>query len=275
MQRLAERQRDFAAALLDSGLPTPPGLVGPDGGSSPKRFAVYRNNVVAGLTETLKDAFPAVRRIVGADFFQAMARAYVVTEPPQTPILLDYGAGFPDFIRQFEPAATLPYLADVAHIERAWTEAYHSPEAAALDPAAFMALEPYQLPEIRLLLHPSVRVVRSQFPALTIWQMNVGDGVPAPVDLAAGGEDVLVVRPMADVEVRSIPKGSVEFVQALTGGMSVLVAMEAAMTADCRFDLSANLSGLMQAGAFVGYSLGQDSGKTRHHENPRGQHGHG
>ncbi len=257
MQRLAERQRDFAAALLDPGLPLPPGLVGPDGEPSAKRFAVYRNNVVAGLTESLKDAFPAVRRIVGADFFQAMACAYVVTEPPQTPILLDYGAGFPDFIREFEPAATLPYLADVASIERAWTEAYHAPEASPLDPGTFKAIKPDQLPGIHLLLHPSVRVVRSRFPALTIWQMNVGDGVPAPVDLAVGGEDVLVVRPVADVEVRSIPEGSVEFVRALAGEMSVVAAMQVAMTADCRFDLSANLAGLMQAGALVGHSFAQ------------------
>ena len=165
MQRLAERQRDFAAALLNPGLPLPPGLVGPDGEPSPKRFAVYRNNVVAGLTEALKDAFPVVSRIVGAEFFQAMARAYVVTEPPHTPILLDYGAGFPDFIREFKPAATLPYLADVASIERAWTEAYHATEATPLDPGAFGAIEPDRLPEIRLLLHPSVRVVRNFRPS--------------------------------------------------------------------------------------------------------------
>src|SRR5262249_52135129 len=165
---------------------------------------VYRNNVVVGLTETLKDAFPAVHRIVGADFFRAMARAYVMVEPPHSPIMLDYGAGFPDFIRQFDPAAALPYLADVARIERAWTEAYHGPEALPIDPMAFAGIGPNQLPAIRLVPHPSLRVVRSQFPALTIWQMNVADGVPVPVDLAAGGEDVLVVRPMADVEVRSI-----------------------------------------------------------------------
>ena len=160
MQPLAERQRQFAAALLDPERPAPPGLVGPDGEPSPRRFAVYRNNVVAGLMGTLKDAFPAVCRIVGQEFFRAMARAYVVSEPPRTPILLEYGTGFPGFIRQFEPAAMLPYLADVACIERAWTEAYHAPEALPLDPAALMAIEPDQRPSIRLLLHPSVRIVR-------------------------------------------------------------------------------------------------------------------
>lgn len=257
MRQLVERQREFAAALLDPELPTPPGLVGPDGKPSPRRFAVYRNNVVAGLMGTLKDAFPAVCRIVGVDFFRAMARTYVASEPPVTPILLDYGASFPSFIRQFEPAATLPYLSDVARIERAWTEAYHAPEATPLDPSAFMAIEPDELPEIRLLLHPSVRVVQSQLPALTIWRMNVDDGVPTPVDLAAGGEDVLVVRPITDVEVRSLPEGGAEFVQGLAEGLSVVAAMKAALATDYRFDLSANLSGLIEAGAVIGHSFAQ------------------
>ena len=262
MQRLADRQRGFAAAILDPALPMPDGLVGPEGEPGPKRFAVYRNNVVVGLTETLKDAFPAVDRIVGADFFRAMARAYVMVEPPRSPIMLDYGAGFPDFILQFEPAAVLPYLADVAGIERAWTEAYHAPEASPIDPGVFTAIAPDQLPAVQLALHPSLCFVRSQFPALTIWRMNIADGIPAPVDLAAGGEDALVVRPSADVEVRSIPDGSLEFLQALADGKPVLAALEAALIANSRFDLSANLSDLLRAGAVVGYSFGPDTRQT-------------
>lgn len=255
MPRLAEQQRDFAAALLDPELPVPPGLVGPDGEPSLKRFAVYRNNVVAGLTDALKDAYPAVHRLVGTDFFRAMARVYVAIEPPRSPIMLDYGAGFPDFIGSFEPAASLPYLADVARIERAWSEAYHAPEAAPLELAAFAAIDPDQLPAIRLRLHPSVRFVRSRFPALTIWQMNVGDGVPAPVDFDAGGEDALIVRPMADVEVRLLPAGSFEFIQELANESSILAGLEAGLTANPRFDLADNLSDLMQSGAVVGYSF--------------------
>jgi Putative DNA-binding domain len=262
MQQLAERQHGFATALLDPALPMPDGLVGPDGEPGPKRFAVYRNNVVVGLTETLKDAFPAVHRIVGADFFRAMARAYVMVEPPRSPILIEYGAGFPDFIQQFEPAAVLPYLADVARVERAWTEAYHAPEASPIDPSAFTAISSAQLPAILLTLHPSLRLIRSRFPVLTIWQMNIAGGVPAPVDFNAGGEDVLIVRPMADVEARSIPSGSLEFIRALADGRSVLVALKEALITSPRFDLSANLSDLMRAGALVGYSLAPEASRT-------------
>ena len=45
MARWAERQQAFASALLDSNLPAPQGLVGPDGVQSERRFTVYRNNV--------------------------------------------------------------------------------------------------------------------------------------------------------------------------------------------------------------------------------------
>ena len=258
MLSLVERQRAFAAALLDPELPTPVGVVGPDGRPSSRRFAVYRNNVVAGLTQTLKDAFPAVHRIVGAEFFQAMARAYVVVDPPRSPMLFDYGAGFPDFIDHLEPAKVLPYLSDVARIERAWTEAYHEAEALPIDLSAFAKIIPDWLPAISLLLHPSVRVVGSRFPVLTIWQMNVDGGVPGPVDLAAGGEEALVVRPEADVEVRSIPKGSPNFIRALASGRSMMAAFEEALVADPCFDLPANLLDLIQVGAVVGFRFAQE-----------------
>lgn len=254
MRRLAERQRDIAAALLDPGLPPPSELVGPGGEPSARRFGVYRNNVVVGLIEALKAAFPAVRRIVGDEFFFGLARAYVAVEPPRSPIILDYGAGLPDFIGGFEPAASLPYLRDVAQIERAWTESYHAPEAEPLAPAALAAIAPELLPDACLVLHPSARVVRSRFPAVTIWRMNVGDGAPAPVDLAQGGEDALIARPNAEVEVRRLPPGGAEFIQALANGRSLQTATETA-AADGQFDLEENLSGLIRASVIVGYEL--------------------
>src|SRR5258708_27556893 len=69
MQSLAERQRTFAAALLDPRLPTPVGLVGPDGRPSSRRFGAYRNNLMVGLLQTLNVAYPAVLPICLGGFF--------------------------------------------------------------------------------------------------------------------------------------------------------------------------------------------------------------
>ncbi len=251
--RLAERQRGFARALLDPQHPLPPGLVGPDGEPSEQRFAVYRNNVVSGLIDTLQAAFPVVCRLVGPEFFRAMARMYVAREPPDSPILLGYGAGFPDFSGTFEPAATLPYLPDVARIEHAWAGAYHAADVSPLDPAALARIAPEELSGLELCLGPSVRLIRSGFPALTIWRMNVGDGVPAPVDLHAGGENVLVARPGTEVELRLLSQASAEFVQSLIDGQPVIEATRAALAVDSGFDLALDLAALLRSGIVVGF----------------------
>jgi hypothetical protein len=255
---LLERQREFAKALLDPAATVPAGIIGPDGLATNKRFAVYRNNVVVGLIEALQANFPATFRLVGEDFFRVMARTYAAEEPPTSPILLGYGAGFPDFIDRFEPAESLPYLSDVARIERAWTEAYHAREARSLDASAFANLPHDQAPNIRFELHPSLRVVRSQFPALTIWRMNVADGVPGTVDLDAGGEDVLILRPAADVEVRSLPPGGAEFLLGLAARLSLGDASKRALLASSCFELATNLAALIDAGAFVEFSVAED-----------------
>jgi hypothetical protein len=252
VQPLADRQGGFAAALLDASAEVPPGLVGPDGVPSPRRFAVYRNNVVVGLSESLSKTYPALERIVGEAFFLAMAREYVIVDPPRSPMLLEYGDGFPDFVAAFPPAAGLPYLADVARIEWAWKEAFHAAEATPLAPAALSAIPQERLADVRLRLHPSLGVVTSRYPALTIWRMNVENGVPAPVDVAAGGEDCLIVRPAAQVTVHSMPSGGAVFTAALAHGESLGEAAGAALDAASDFDLSAVLAGLISAGAFIG-----------------------
>lgn len=255
---LDARQRDFALAILDPERAIPAGLVGPDGMPSARRFAVYRNNVVAGLIEALKAAFPATCRIVGEDFFAAMARIYVAYEPPASPVMLDYGAGFPSFVGGFAPAAALPYLGDVARLERAWAEAYHAAEAKPVNPSALADVDPARLPALRLLLHPSLRIVRSRYPMVRIWQMNTAGGVPAPVALDAGAEDALVMRPAAEVEVRALQPGTAVFTEALMAGAPVLDALTRALASDHRFDLCRALAGLLEADAIIGWEPPHD-----------------
>ena len=117
--------------------------------------------------------------------------------------------------------------------------------------------------EIRFTVHPSLCIVRSLFPVGTIWVMNVDDGVPSPIDFDSGGEDVLVVRPGVEVEVRLMPPGGAEFLTALASGMSPTEATRSVRTEFALFDLPTNLAILVQAGVFIGYGLadGESHGK--------------
>ena len=251
---LAERQRGFGAAILDNRLPAPAGLVGPDGLPSASRFAVYRNNVMVGLIDALADAFPVVRRMVGEQFFRAMAGFYARTEPPASPILLTYGAGFPAFLEIFPPVAHLPYLGDVARIERAWVEAYHAAEAVPADVTPLLALPPAALGRQRFTFHPSLRLIRSAYPAQSIWAMNQPGQTPVPVDLDQA-EDSLILRPLADVTLRRLEPGSAIFLQELMEGATLSAASAAGFVETARFDFAKALSGLLLSGALTGWHL--------------------
>jgi len=256
LRSLSEVQAEFAAALLDPAAVVPSDVADPEGKPTPRRFAVYRNNVTVGLVNTVSGAFPAVKRIVGDDFFTAMAIAYVRAEPPNSPVLLEYGKGFADFIDGFGPAGSLPYLADIARIEWEWHEAYHAAEAMSLGPDDLAGIAEGDLPTLTFSLHPSLRVVRSAYPSLTIWRMNTSDDPVVPVDLGAGGEDALIVRPGAMVNVRQLPAGGATFIEILADGGTLSEAAERAAESDKGFDLSASIAGLIDAGAVVGYSIG-------------------
>jgi Putative DNA-binding domain len=240
-------EASFAGALFDAERPIPRGITAHNAAIPTRRFAVYRNNVVAGLVKALKNRFPAVERIVGEEFFAAMARAFVAERPPRSPVLATYADGFATFIAAFEPAGELAYLADVARLEAARTRAYHAADATPVDAGRFAALDPHTIAGIRIEMHPSAEIVRSRYPIVTIWAMNSGEQELAPIENWRG-EDALVVRPYLDVLVRMLPPGGAAFLLALAGGRPLDEATEAAFADNSNFDLIGNLAGLIGSG---------------------------
>lgn len=237
-------EQSVAQALLDRGGPVPQGIAARNGQSAARRFGVYRNNVVAGLVKAIEARFPAVEKIVGRDFFVAMARNFVVAQPPRSPVLATYGDELADFISTFEPARELPYLADVARVEAARTRAYHAADATPLGASQLEALGADALVGRRVDLHPSLAIVRSEHPVVTIWAMNSGELDLAPIENWSA-EDALIARPHLDVEVRLLPPGGAVFLRALGDGRSLGEAAEAALAERSEFNLAINLAGLI------------------------------
>jgi len=240
-------ETSFARALLDPGQPIPLGVTAPNAAIPARRFAVYRNNVVVGLVDALKRRFPVVEKIVGKEFFTAMARTFVRERPPRTRLLATYGDEFAAFIAAFEPARELTYLADVARLEAARTRAYHAADAAPVEAAEFGALDISAVEALRVELHPSAETVRSPHPIVTIWAMNSGECELAPIENWRG-EDALVVRPHLDVEIHLLPPGGAAFLLALAGARPLCEAAAAALADQPKFDLSGNLALLIGSG---------------------------
>lgn len=240
----------FVPPLLDPERPAPPAVAGPGGKRAAKRYAVYCNNVTVSLIETLAATYPATKRITGDDFFRAMARTHIRTSPPTSPLLFEYGRDFPGFVARYEHARAMPWLADVARIERAWLDAYHAADVAPLTPDALAGIPADRLPEVALVPHPATRTVRSAFPAVTIFAANRSEGPVGRIDVTAP-EDALITRPKLDVMVRRLPPGGAVFLARLIAGEQLGTAVAAALADAPAFDLAANIRGMVDAGAFT------------------------
>jgi hypothetical protein len=244
---LAPFETSFADALLNANQPVPYGITAHNATVPTRRFAVYRNNVVGGLRKALRTRFPVVEKIVGEEFFVAMALVFVKEQPPRSPQLATYGDEFPAFIAAFEPARELPYLADVARLEAARTRSYHAADATPIGADHFATLDAHAVGAIRIEMHPSIGIVRSAYPIVTIWAMNSGEQELAPIENWRG-EDALVSRPYLEVQVRALPLGGAAFLLALAAGRPLGQAAEAAIADDPNFDLTSNLAGLIGSG---------------------------
>jgi hypothetical protein len=96
---------------------------------------------------------------------------------------------------------------------------------------------------MRFILHPSVKIVASDYPIVTIWAMNSGEIDLAPIT-DWRREDALVSRPGFDVEVRRLPPGAKTFLQNVVAGNPLGEAAAAALAGNASFDLAANLAAL-------------------------------
>ena len=236
----------FDAALR--GAPLPAGLTARDQAEAERRFAVYRNNVATSLIEALGRRFPVIRRLVGADFFAAMARVYAEGHRPTSPVLLEWGQSFPDFLAGFAPLKGFPYMADVARIEYARGIAFHAADAVPLDPAQLAGVDPLTL---HLRLAPCVQLLRLGHPAVSIWLRNQPGAAPGPL-AAAGPEIALILRDRSfDVPVRLVTAAEARLLEGVDRGECLGAAAEAALELDPEHDPTALLLHLVASGAFL------------------------
>ena len=251
---LEATQAAFAGALLDPEAALPEGIIDPHGKPAPKRFAVYRNNVTVSLIEALATAFPTIEKILGAEFFNAMAREYVRAHPPASPLLMFYGESFPEFLSGFEPVGHLPYLADVATLEQVRRQSYHAADAELADPEFFSTITPDDLGSVCFEFIPSMYVLTSDHPVLAIWEWNAGSDAGSHSPLPEGGEDVLIFRPELQVEMRRLPPGGAEFLRALSTGATLGEAATAGAETE-GFDLTQSISGMIECRIITAFTL--------------------
>lgn len=241
-------QATFRAALLDPDHALPGDLRDGAGRPAGRRFAVYRNNVTVGLAEALAQGFPAVQALLGAGNFGHVARLFLRSHPPTSPVMMLYGAAFPSFLAQQPALARFGYLPDVARLDLALRQSYHAADASPAPAEALAAIPPDTLGAHRLRLAPPVRLVRSAWPVHAIRRRALDDSQPHPDPVA---QDVLVTRPEWDPVIRLLPHGGGAVIEALARGATLDTASRDAPGGD----LTPFLTVLLQDGCITGLEI--------------------
>jgi hypothetical protein len=167
-------------------------------------FAVYRNTTPNALIDVLRANYPVTVQIVGDEAFDALAFEFACLHPPADPVLLGYGQAFADFIDGQPWIADLPYLSDVARLDRLFTESHRAAEAEALTACDLAALGAEGWMGLRLPLHPAARFLWLRSPAMTIWQAHRAERGFDRLAPEWRAEGALLTRPAGAVEAAQI-----------------------------------------------------------------------
>lgn len=254
MLPLPELQQKLGQALrggVAAGLPLR------DRGNIPgtRRLQVYRNNHLTALREALRTVYPVTERLVGEDFFGAATEMYVAANPSHSGNIQDYGGAFPLFLEDYAPAASLPYLADVAALEWRRLQTALAPPHTPMDLKALAEVPAEMLTELHFHHQPAARAIDSRFPILSIWQFCRLPDPQGQLDLDKGSERVLFSRRAHDVEMRLLSPGEYAFLRVLCRGETFASACHMALTVERNFDVQERFAALVRDEVLTSFYL--------------------
>jgi hypothetical protein len=250
MRRLIEFQGDLGTYVTNGHLPTPArGLLADE---TEDRLRVHRNNSLRACIDALASSYATVQRIVGASYFDVLGAAYVARHPPTTRSLVGYGEHFPGFVADAETLRGLPYLGDMARLDRAFLESSIAADCTALDIAAAAALPFEELAALAPGLLPSTRIVSLKWNVYDAWSANREEAEPPRTRVEQQAEYVLFARPQLEVAHAGITIAEGEFLQRVADGLTILAALESAVGIDPTCDPTLLIATAFRTGIFRG-----------------------
>lgn len=227
-------------------------------GATPASFTVYRNTWLKGLLDALDANYPTVAMILGADLFKAVALQFAREHPARTPILALYGMGFPNFLARHALSRDIPYLRDVAALERLWTECFFAPDAVSLESSDYVALRPAEMLALRPRLHPATRSERFETPAVTIWRAHRAEGEFEEIEPEWNAERALVTRRGMSISVNLIDEATHQLLVEIQRGQSLGLAVAETAEAHPNRDLTDALMTIISSASLTAPRLEDD-----------------
>jgi hypothetical protein len=254
---LHDLQRAVCRSLVEGDDSDVAAYVLSDGIAAASRLNIYRNTLFGTLTNALRLSYPAIHRLVGGEFFEAAAHAFINAQPPRGAYLDEYGSGFPDFLAWFPAATSVPYLSDVAQLESSVTRALHSADATSLEVMKLRSVDEDEHRRVCFVPHPSVSLIRADYPADAIWRavLEGSDVALETIDLDDAPVWLLIERISTAINVTRLSEAAWKFTSALCDGQPLGQAIDLAPA----IDISTLLAKHLAAGRFIAFSVTQSS----------------
>jgi hypothetical protein len=226
MPGLLELQRSFASHLLGQPGASPEWAEGRSL-SALAGLRIYRNNARATFERALELTYPVLQQKVGTDYFRQLAYHFRAAQPSRTGDLHDIGRRFPEFLETHLAGTPYAWLAGLAALEWAVADAGVDAGGPSVGVESLAALPAPELEFVVLVLAPSLRLLHSAVPVLSIWRAWQPDGDRRSIDLDEGSEFVRVHRHSNGVMLRAIEAREFAFVVAMAAGSTLGAALDA------------------------------------------------
>lgn len=166
-----------------------------------QRLQIHFNNFRETLSDSLSGIYPALTAFVGEAFVKGALKEYCASYPPEQASLAGYGESFSKFLSTHKASEQLPYIADIVRLE--W---------------ALHALQ--QVDEVNydnnqgvITLSMNVRLIKSDYPLMSLWSVAVGQLPPEAVHLEQGGQTVCVLLNGGEISLLTLDKPEANLVE--------------------------------------------------------------
>lgn len=225
---LADLHRRFHDAVVGDTVPDDALDVVRDDGVSPRRrLEVYANAYRIRIVEAIAAEFPKVCAALGPARQAELCRRYLAAHPTSRPSLRDAAQHLAAFLDGGGLPGAPSWLADLARLERARTEAFDGPEARPLARQDLAEIPPEEIAFLQLPLVPTAVLLTLHSIADDVWTA-VENERPIPDEPAhpVAPRGVLVWRREITVYHRTLADDEAQVLRALARGATFGEACE-------------------------------------------------
>lgn len=247
---LNKLQQQFSEALLYQNSLITTEIQEKEAFASSDLLQVYRNSFVMGVTEALSITYQQTSSLVGEEFFNAVARQFILQQPPHENNIMTYGGGLSEYLHTLEQLKNIPYIAEMARFEWLLEQTSNLPiQTKKLDVKSLATIAAEQLPDIIFQVPTQVNLFSSEQNIRYLYQMLIDNNVQE-TDLNQSCYIALKKQPDFTVEIINLTQEEFLLVQQ--------ISQQQCLAQVAPSDLHQFLPALMEKELLNGFTIKED-----------------